>query len=247
MEAKLTGSLTLQELLAIVANKTGCNPKQSGNCHIALCAAHGDKHSSLSIREAENGIPYCIASQDAPSKTYAQHLESKPKTCSPQRKGEHSMADKKTTEYCYKDENNNTLFKKIRTEPGTDGKSKSFYCEHEENGQTIKNLEGCRKILYRLPELLYGISARTTRISGRRRKRYRQSLAASQIASTAPVTNKWHDEYTDTLKDADVVILYDNDKAGLQRRDLIARNLYGKVKKLRVVDLPGIDISRITW
>ena len=68
-------------------------------------------------------------------------------------------------------------------------------------------------------------------------------LTHGLVASTAPVTIKWHEEYTQALKDADVVILYDNDKAGLQRRDLIVNNLYGKVKKLRVVDLPGIEYS----
>lgn len=134
-------------------------------------------------------------------------------------------------DYCYNDENNVTLFKKIRIEPGTDGKSKSFYCEHEENGQIIKNLECCRKILYRLPELLYGISEGFTVFLVEGEKDADNLLQHHQIASTAPVTNKWHDEYTDTLKDADVVILYDNDKAGVQRRDLITNSLYGKVKK----------------
>lgn len=66
-------------------------------------------------------------------------------------------------------------------------------------------------------------------------------LSHGLIASTAPVTTTWHDEYTQALKNADVIVLYDNDAAGLKRKELIARNLYGKVKKLRVVDLPGIE------
>ena len=41
--------------------------------------------------------------------------------------------------------------------------------------------------------------------------------------------------------DADVVILYDYDKTGIKRRDLLCKALYGKVKRLRVVDLPGLE------
>ena len=50
------------------------------------------------------------------------------------------------TKYNYKDENNITLFTKVRVEPGVDGRSKSFYYEREENGQIVRNLEGCRRV-----------------------------------------------------------------------------------------------------
>jgi hypothetical protein len=35
--------------------------------------------------------------------------------------------------------------------------------------------------------------------------------------------------------------LYDNDKTGLQRKELLCKKLYGKTKRLRVVDLPGLE------
>lgn len=145
------------------------------------------------------------------------------------------------TKYNYKDENNVILFTKVRTEPAFDGRSKSFYYEREENGQTVNNLNGCRRVLYRLPELLHGIDDKQTVYLVEGEKDTDNLVDHGIIASTAPITLEWHDEYTQVLKDADVVILYDNDKAGLKRRDQIASNLHGKVKKLRVVDLPGIE------
>lgn len=153
------------------------------------------------------------------------------------------MDNTKYTQYHYKDEYGQLLFTKTRIEPSPDGQSKSFCFEHEENGQSIKNLDGCRKTLYRLPELLDGIAKGKTIFLVEGEKDVDNLLAYGLIASTARTTFEWSEEFTQLLRDADVVILYDNDKAGLKRRDLIANSLYGKVKKLRVVDLPGIEYS----
>ena len=153
------------------------------------------------------------------------------------------MVNEKRVVYSYNDENHKLLFRKIRIEPGFDGRSKSFYYEREENGQIIKGLEGCRKVLYRLPELLCGISGQQTVFLVEGEKDVDTLLSHTLIASTAPITHEWLKEFTQMLNGADVVLLYDNDKAGLQRRDLVARSLYGNVKKLRVVDLPGIEYS----
>jgi hypothetical protein len=48
-------SLTFQNILALVAHKTGCNPIRSGRGYVACCPAHDDKHSSLSITEGDDG------------------------------------------------------------------------------------------------------------------------------------------------------------------------------------------------
>lgn len=50
-----TTVLTLQELLTIVANKTGHHPKQSGKGYLSCCPAHNDRYPSLSIAEGEDG------------------------------------------------------------------------------------------------------------------------------------------------------------------------------------------------
>lgn len=38
-----------------------------------------------------------------------------------------------------------------------------------------------------------------------------------------------------------MVVLYDYDKTGIKRRDLLCNPLHGRVKRLRVVDLPGLE------
>lgn len=52
--------LTLQEVLHIIAIKTGPNPKQSGRSYQACCPAHEDKHASLSIAQGnDRTVMFC--------------------------------------------------------------------------------------------------------------------------------------------------------------------------------------------
>ena len=148
------------------------------------------------------------------------------------------------TQYPYYDEQKKLLFTKFRREPGPDGRSKSFYYERiDEHGNIVKNLDGCRKVLYRLPEILYGISKNLPILLVEGEKDADNLLNNTLIATTSPTSLGWEQEFTSTLQEADVVILYDMDKTGLKRRDLLCEQLFGRVKRLRVVDLPGLEYS----
>lgn len=147
--------------------------------------------------------------------------------------------ENKTITYPYYDENYVVLYSKIRTE-GIDGK-KDFRCQREENGQIINNLDGCRKILYRLPEVIYGISENLPIFLVEGEKDANTLLSKGLIATTAITTSRWEESFTQTLTEADVILLYDNDKAGITRRDMISKQLYGKVARLRIIDLPGLE------
>jgi len=61
------------------------------------------------------------------------------------------------------------------------------------------------------------------------------------IATTTSTSLQWEEEFTDLFQNADVVVLYDNDRTGLRRRDLLCKKLHEKVKSLKVVDLPGLE------
>lgn len=63
------------------------------------------------------------------------------------------------------------------------------------------------------------------------------------MATTSSEALFWDDEYTKLLTGADIVLLYDNDTTGLKRRDLLIRKLTGKVRSLKVIDLPGLEFS----
>ena len=60
-----------------------------------------------------------------------------------------------TQEYLYRDERGVMLYKTLRLEPGTRGRDKDFrQCRPKVGGGVHWNLEGVRRVLYRLPELL---------------------------------------------------------------------------------------------
>lgn len=143
-----------------------------------------------------------------------------------------------TTRYDYNDENGRILYSKVRIQ---DENGKNFYWERKENGTIIKNLEGCRKILYRLPEVLYGIRKNIPIYLVEGEKDAHTLLNCTLIATTSPGSLEWFEEFTEILKEADVVILYDYDKTGFQRRDMLCKALHGKIKRLRVVDLLGLE------
>ena len=150
------------------------------------------------------------------------------------------MVNQQQIVYSYEDENKQELFRKIR-EQNPDG-SKTFRSEHERDGIMIPNLEGCRRVLYRLPQVLYGISKKQPIFLVEGEKDVETLYRHTIFATTTLSTLEWRDEYTEIVKNADVIILYDNDKAGIQRKNMLLEKLYGKVKSLKVIDLPGLEL-----
>lgn len=148
------------------------------------------------------------------------------------------MNNKAHITYNYYDENRNILFTKIRSEK--DGE-KSYHFERIENGIKVSNITGCRSVLYRLPDLLFGLSKEMTIFLVEGEKDADRLLSGLLIATTTKGSLEWEEDFTQIIKNADVVILYDYDKTGIKRKDLLCSALYGQVKRLRVVELPGLE------
>jgi len=53
--------------------------------------------------------------------------------------------------------------------------------------------------------------------------------------------NLWHNKWNNYFKDKNVIITYDNDKAGFDGSSLIATNLFGIAKSVKVIKLPVED------
>ena len=57
---------------------------------------------------------------------------------------------------------------------------------------------------------------------------------------------KWSKSLSDWLKDRNVIILPDNDKAGREHAEKVAKSLAGIVSTVRVVELPGLARTNVT-
>ncbi len=231
--------MKLHEFLGHLQSRTGKTAQRTSSGYSACCPAHDDSNPSLSISEGIDGkiLLKCFAGCSIEDVCACLSIQVSELFCPV-----NGQLGSKRTVYSYQDENGQELYRKIRIEPGFDGKAKSLYSERTiENGQVIKSLKGCRKVLYRLPEVLKGISDKSLIFLVEGEKDADKLAGYNLTATTSPESLTWTDEFTQILKNADVIILYDMDKTGLERRNLLCKNLYGKVKRLRVVDLPGLE------
>jgi hypothetical protein len=144
-----------------------------------------------------------------------------------------------TAEYNYLDENNVLLFKVVRFTP------KDFR-PRRPDGQIT--LEGVRRVLYRLPELLKAAAdGRVIYIC--EGEKDADNVCRLGLVATTNVggANKWRDEYNKSLRGADVVLLPHNDDAGRKHADQVAASLNGVAKRIRVLDLaehwPGCPLK----
>jgi hypothetical protein len=141
--------------------------------------------------------------------------------------------------YDYRDEAGQLLFQVVRLEP------KSFRQRRPDpsarDGWTWK-LEGTRRVLYRLPEVLTAIAAGEPVFVVEGEKDVAALVALGFCATCNPGgAGKWLDDYTATLRGADVVLVADKDEAGRRHVALVASKLHCTAKTLRTVELPDFN------
>jgi hypothetical protein len=228
------------EFISHFQSRTGKTAKKTGSGHTACCPAHEDENPSLSMSEGTDGRILLKCFAGCPIETICSSLDLTVSDLFDQNLSNQQQPKKFT--YSYKDETGREVYRKIRMEPGLAGKDKSFYAERTgDNGETIYNISGCRRVLYHLPEVMKAISDGIQVFLVEGEKDADKLMNHGLIATTAPESLKWSDEFNEMLKGADIVLLYDMDETGFKRKDLLCENLHNRVKRLRVVDLPGLE------
>jgi hypothetical protein len=138
--------------------------------------------------------------------------------------------------YDYNDEAGVLLFQVVRHEP------KDFRQRRPDgNGGWIRNMEGVRRELYRLPEARQAVSSGKVLVIAEGEKAADAVRDLGIAATCSPGgAKKYRDEYSDHLAGAHVVILPDNDDPGREHAAMVAASVMGKAKSVRVVTLPGL-------
>jgi hypothetical protein len=136
--------------------------------------------------------------------------------------------------YDYMDESSALLFQVVRVAP------KGFR-QRRPNGKGgwSWSLGKTRRVLYRLPEVRDAVA------SGRlvlvvEGEKDTDKLRRLGFTATCNVggANKWRTEYTESLRDVDVVIIGDNDDAGRAHVAHVASSLHGVARRVRALNLP---------
>lgn len=210
----------------------------------APCPAHDDRKASLSISTGEDGrvLLHCHAGCTPKNIMAAIGLSlndlfpSKPSQSLTNEKRSNGTPNKRiAATYDYRDEQGHLLFQAVRHEP------KGFTQRRPEaKGKWIYNLDGVRRVLYRLPELL-SANLQATVFIGEGEKDVDCLCELDLVATTNPQgAGKWRDEHSQHLKGRDVVILPDNDKAGYDHAQKVAQSLYRTAASIKILALPGL-------
>jgi hypothetical protein len=138
-------------------------------------------------------------------------------------------------EYTYHDADRNPFVRKLRFEPGTDGRKKDFTLQRFENGSWVDGLTGVKPPLYRLPEIAPSTWVVLT-------EGEKDSDAGAKIGLPTTTTGgvgSFRDDHTDALRGKEVVIIADADDPGREHAQKVAAMLYGKAVTVKVCEIPG--------
>jgi len=212
----------LQRLHGVVPNANG---------HQAKCPCHEDKRASLSISE-NNGkfLLYCHAGCSVDDICRAIGInQSDLFSESPKQKAKLQ----EVCRYIYTDENGAPVHATIRYEP------KTFRQVALNPNGTIREwtLKNTRTVLYNLPRILS--SDTVYLVEGEKDADRLKSLGFA--ATTSPMgAGKWRTDYTEILRNKDVIIIPDNDAAGANHADIVSKALLGVAKSVRIAQLTGV-------
>jgi putative DNA primase/helicase len=143
---------------------------------------------------------------------------------------------RRVAEYVYHDRNGEPLYRVVRWFP------KSFTQERYDATSWVTGKEcmrGVERVPYRLPEWGSDRSAPVFIVEGEKDCDRLTHLGAH--ATTNPGgAGKWVPTFAPYFADHDVVIVPDNDDAGLDHARAVAANLQPVARSVRVVELPGL-------
>lgn len=147
-----------------------------------------------------------------------------------------SPSRKMVATYDYRDATGALLFQVVRWQP------KGFSQRRPDgDGSWIGKLQGIKKVLYRLPELLSADPKETVFVV--EGEKDADNLAQSGlVCTTSPMgAGKWRMEYSETLRGRDIVLLPDHDRAGREHMEIVAQSLQGTANSIKIVALPNLS------
>lgn len=218
-----------------VVRSHGIELTPKGEDLFGICPFHKEKSASFSVTPSKD-VFYCFGCGengsviDFVSKIEGLTISETMKKLGGKLQEEPKKELKIVAQYEYQDEKGEILYKVIRYSP------KTFRQCRKSDGKICWNLDGVRRVLYRLPEITKAQEVIITE-----GEKDVQTLVALgfQATTNAGGANKWLDAYTSTLIGKDVVILPDNDEAGKKHAEKLLESLAGKTRSVKVIGVPS--------
>jgi putative DNA primase/helicase len=213
--------------------------KRSGKGWMALCPAHADHDPSLRIDEGNDGRALLTCYADCRTEDVLTAIGLTMGDLfveSSRRQTETRSRQDPEAVYDYVDESGKLLFQVVRF-PG-----KQFRQRRPDGagGWTWK-LDGVERVLYRLPEVIQAVKAGETVFICEGEKDVDRLRSLGLTATTnAGGAGKWQESYNQFLKDADVIILPDNDPPGRKHGLQVAQEVGPMARTVKIVHLPDL-------
>ncbi len=210
----------------LLSKLEGVKPVRGG--WTARCPAHEDKNPSLSISESGGKILLkCFAGCATSAIVSAVGLSMADLFAEPKPNG-NGAGGRIVATYDYADETGRLLFQVVRFEP------KDFRQRRPDGrGGWAWNLEGVRRVLYRLPEVLKAKSV----IVCEGEKDCDAAQRLGLVATCNPHgAGKWRPEYPESLRGKRVAVICDADTPGLAHGRDVARSLLGVAASVKLID-----------
>lgn len=209
------------------------NVKKHNGYFMASCPAHEDKNPSLSVSEGKDGKALLFCHAGCSTKDICSSINISESGLFPD--NGHKSSEPIAT-YDYVDEDGKLLYQTVRFFP------KDFKQRRPDgSGGWIWNLKGIDLVLYNLQAVREAVKANETIYIVEGEKDANNLISLGLTATTSPLgAGKWRDSYSKSLMDAKVAILPDNDPAGKEHAQTVAKSLQGKAASIKIINLPGL-------
>ena len=202
-----------------------CRPRKTGDGWSARCPAHDDKNPSLSLSEGRDGgvVLHCHAGC-TPDRVCAA-LGLTLADLAPPRPDQNGNGHRhEVARYRYEDEAGQHLYDVIRWQP------KGFSQAPADGRRGAGAMHGVRRVLYHLPSVVTAVErGGTIWITEGEKDADAIHQAAVELGGAATTNpggaGKWRDEYSASLRGANVVIITDRDEPGRRHAAAVATAL----------------------
>lgn len=236
-------------------------PKAIGpNAYMARCQFHDDRSPSMRVALSDRGWGYfcygCgargnvirfvqetrrLSFLDACRVLTMGNVPRAVNALAPSTRGEQPKPAKDGTRariaatYDYFDETGVLLYQVIRLEP------KSFrQRQPRPEGGWRWDMQGVRRVLYRLPELLAAPRDRTVLVVEGEKDADLLASINRIVTTNVGGAGKWRPEYSEAMRGRRVCILPDNDEPGFEHAEQVRAALVGIAESVVVKALPGL-------
>ena len=224
--------MNAEQFIALLGSKA--KPTKTANGWQCRCPAHDDNKPSLSVTQASDRVlVHCHVNCSPETICAAVGIQLADLFNDKPDKG------RIVAQYPYHDASGALLFEVVRFDP------KDFRQRKPDSaalGGWTWNTKCVSKVLFRLPETLKAIQSGKFIFVCEGEKDALAMVKHGFSATTNPGgAGKWLDSYTETLRGADCVIIADKDDAGRAHAQLVAGELHGVAKSVRVIELPDTN------